>query len=83
MVAAVEQFPFANDKIGPAAPPIKTQKGWLATIHAVDRDPARSKRGWEDSWKKRYTAGLVLLDLNEPWKVICCKEVELSPSYPK
>lgn len=70
LVAAVEQFAFANDKIGPAAPPIRTKKGWLTTIHCVDRDAARGKRGWENSWKKRYTAGLVLLDLHEPWKVI-------------
>jgi beta-1,4-mannooligosaccharide/beta-1,4-mannosyl-N-acetylglucosamine phosphorylase len=70
LVGAVEQFPFANDKIGPAAPPIKTTKGWLTTIHCVDRDESRGKRGWEDRWKKRYTAGLVLLDLHEPWKMI-------------
>jgi len=70
LVAAVEQFPFANDKIGPAAPPVKTPKGWLTTVHCVDRDDSRGKRGWETSWKKRYTAGIVLLDLHEPWKVI-------------
>jgi beta-1,4-mannooligosaccharide/beta-1,4-mannosyl-N-acetylglucosamine phosphorylase len=70
LVASVEQFSFANDKIGPAAPPIRTDKGWLATIHCVDRDPTRGKRGWEPAWRKRYTAGLVLLDLNEPWKMI-------------
>lgn len=70
LVAGVEQFPFANDKIGPAAPPIKTKRGWLTTAHCVDRDSSRGKRGWEDSWKKRYTAGIVLLDLNEPWKMI-------------
>jgi beta-1,4-mannooligosaccharide/beta-1,4-mannosyl-N-acetylglucosamine phosphorylase len=70
LVAGVEQFPFANDKIGPAAPPVRTKKGWLTTIHCVDRDADRQKRGWEESWKKRYTAGIVLLDLYEPWKVI-------------
>ncbi|MDB5325673.1 MAG: glycosidase [Phycisphaerales bacterium] len=70
LVDAVENYPFANDKIGPAAPPIRTAKGWLTTIHCVDRDNTRGKRGWEDGWQKRYTAGLMLLDLNEPWKVI-------------
>jgi beta-1,4-mannooligosaccharide/beta-1,4-mannosyl-N-acetylglucosamine phosphorylase len=70
LAAAVEHFPFANDKIGPAAPPIKTHKGWLATVHCVDRDPERGKRGWEEAWRKRYTAGLVLLDLHEPWRMI-------------
>jgi beta-1,4-mannooligosaccharide/beta-1,4-mannosyl-N-acetylglucosamine phosphorylase len=80
LVAAVEQFPFANDKIGPAAPPIKTTKGWLTTVHCVDRDESRGKRGWEPSWKKRYTAGLVLLDPHVPWKVIGrCETPLLAP----
>ncbi len=75
LLLAVEDVPFANDKIGPAAPPIKTEKGWLTTFHAVDIDKSRSKNGWEDSWQKRYTAGIMLLDLNDPSKVIgMCKE---------
>ena len=39
-------------------------------VHAVDIDPARGKNGWEDSWKKRYCIGIMLLDLNDPSKVI-------------
>ena len=70
LVLSVEQVPFANDKIGPAAPPVKTRRGWLTTFHAVDVDPARGKRGWEGAWRKRYTAGLMLLDLEQPSKVI-------------
>ncbi|PAF32557.1 glycoside hydrolase family 130 protein [Paenibacillus sp. 7516] len=70
LLLAVEDVAFANDKIGPAAPPIKTKHGWLTTFHAVDIDPARGKNGWESSWKKRYTAGLMLLDLNNPKKII-------------
>jgi beta-1,4-mannooligosaccharide/beta-1,4-mannosyl-N-acetylglucosamine phosphorylase len=70
LVLAVEDVPFANDKIGPGAPPIKTPHGWLATFHAVDRDPARGKNGWEDKWQKRYTAGVMLLDLDDPTRVI-------------
>jgi beta-1,4-mannooligosaccharide/beta-1,4-mannosyl-N-acetylglucosamine phosphorylase len=66
LVAGVEQFPYANDKIGPAAPPIKTSKGWLTLTHCVDLDAARGKRGWETAWRKRYTAGLMLLALCEP-----------------
>ncbi len=80
LVLAVENLPFANDKIGPAAPPIKTRKGWLTTFHAVDIDPARGKNGWETAWKKRYTAGLMLLDLENPHKVIgLCKRPLLAP----
>jgi beta-1,4-mannooligosaccharide/beta-1,4-mannosyl-N-acetylglucosamine phosphorylase len=70
LVMGVEHVPYANDKIGPAAPPVLTEKGWLTVIHAVDRDDTRGKNGWEATWKKRYTAGLVLLDRDEPWKVI-------------
>lgn len=80
LLLAVEQVPFANDKIGPAAPPVKTDKGWLTTFHAVDIDPTRGKNGWEDTWKKRYTAGIMLLDLDNPKKIIgMSKEPLMAP----
>jgi beta-1,4-mannooligosaccharide/beta-1,4-mannosyl-N-acetylglucosamine phosphorylase len=75
-----EQCPWVNDKLGPAAPPIKTKKGWLTTFHAVDIADSRGKNGWEDKWTKRYTAGIMLLDLEQPWKVIgLSREPLLSP----
>ncbi len=77
LVAGVEDFPFANDKIGPGAPPVYTEKGWLALTHTVDIDPERGKNGWEDRWIKRYCAGVALLDLNEPWKMIGCSQAPL------
>jgi beta-1,4-mannooligosaccharide/beta-1,4-mannosyl-N-acetylglucosamine phosphorylase len=70
LVLAVEDVPYANDKIGPAAPPVKTDKGWLTLFHAVDIDQNRGKNGWEKSWKKRYCAGIMLLDLDDPSKII-------------
>ena len=70
LVMGVENVPFANDKIGPAAPPIKTEKGWLTTFHSVWLDTERGKHGWEDRWQKIYTAGIALLDLDDPSKVI-------------
>ncbi len=70
LLLTVEQVPYANDKIGPAAPPVKTPYGWLTTFHAVDIDRNRGKNGWEDCWQKRYTAGIMLLDLNDPAKVV-------------
>ena len=80
LVLGVEHVPFANDKVGPAAPPVRTAKGWLTTFHAVDRDDSRGKNGWEKKWAKRYTAGIMLLDLNEPWKVIgLCPDPLLAP----
>ncbi len=70
LVLGVEDVPFANDKIGPAAPPIRTEKGWLTLFHTVDRDNARGKNGWEPTWQKRYCAGVMLLDLDRPEQVI-------------
>jgi len=70
LLLGTEDVPFANAKIGPAAPPVRTPKGWLTTFHAVDIDDSRGKNGWEDSWKKRYTAGLMLLDLEDPRKIV-------------
>lgn len=70
-VLGVDEVPFANSKIGPAAPPLETPRGWLVTFHAVRRDPARRLRGWEKKgWFKTYYAGLMLLDRDEPWRVI-------------
>ena len=70
LVMAVEDVPYANDKIGPAAPPIKTDKGWLTTFHAVERDNTLGKNGWEDKWQKKYYGGICLLDLENPSKVL-------------
>jgi len=70
LVLGCESVPFCNSKIGPGAPPVKTEKGWLVTFHAVDNDPARGKNGWEDVWQKRYVIGIMLLDLKNPSKVL-------------
>lgn len=83
LLLAVEQVPFANDKLGPAAPPIKTQKGWLTLFHSVDIDRERGKNGWESFWKKRYCAGIMLLDLENPEKIIgISKEPLIAPELP-
>ena len=76
LVLGLEKVPFCNSKIGPAAPPIKTPKGWLATFHAVWKDPSVNLFGWEVAnnpkaiWHKEYLAGLMLLDLENPTKVL-------------
>ncbi|MEI6846031.1 MAG: glycoside hydrolase family 130 protein, partial [Candidatus Firestonebacteria bacterium] len=70
LVLAVEQLPFANDKIGPGAPPVKTKKGWLSLIHTVDLDNELGKNSWEVKWQKRYCAGIMLTALDEPARVI-------------
>ena len=77
LVLGVEDVPFANNKIGPAAPPVKTEKGWLTLFHAVDRDETRGKNGWEHTWQKRYTAGIMLLDLENPERVVGMSKLPL------
>lgn len=80
LLLGVEDVPFANRKIGPGAPPIKTPYGWLTLFHAVDFDPGRGKNGWEGRWQKRYTAGIMLLDLDNPQRVIgLSKEPLMAP----
>lgn len=80
LLFAVEDVPFANDKIGPGAPPIKTDAGWLTLFHSVDIDSTRGKNGWEDKWQKRYCAGIMLLDLKDPSKIIgMSKEPLIAP----
>jgi beta-1,4-mannooligosaccharide/beta-1,4-mannosyl-N-acetylglucosamine phosphorylase len=70
LVLGAEQVAWANRKIGPGAPPVKTPRGWLTLFHVVDFDPQRGKNGWEDRWQKRYTAGIMLLDLDDPRKIV-------------
>jgi beta-1,4-mannooligosaccharide/beta-1,4-mannosyl-N-acetylglucosamine phosphorylase len=83
LVLGVEDVPFCNLKIGPAAPPVKTRRGWLTVFHAVDYDAARGKNGWEEKWQKRYTAGVMLLQLQDPSKVIGLSlEPVLTPEAP-
>ncbi|HEY3377790.1 MAG TPA: glycoside hydrolase family 130 protein [Armatimonadota bacterium] len=83
LVLGVEDVPYANDKIGPAAPPIKTSRGWLTTFHAVDIDDTRGKNGWEPRWIKRYCAGIMLLDLENPAHIVgISREPLLAPEAP-
>ncbi len=69
LLLGAEQVPYCNSKIGPAAPPVKTPKGWLTTIHAV-RKVDQPLYAWHPNWKKIYYGGLMLLDLEDPTKII-------------
>lgn len=51
---------WASAKIGPAAPPIETEEGWLVLFHAA----RKSMNGFF------YSAGCMLLDLEHPSRVI-------------
>ena len=50
---------YSNYKIGPT-PPIKTKEGWLVIIHGV----------WHEGKEMCYMLGAVLLDLENPEKII-------------
>lgn len=57
-------------KIGPGAPPIRTEQGWLEIYHGVRRTASGSL----------YRLGAVLLDLEEPWRITGrAREAILSP----
>ena len=70
LLLGAENVPFANCKIGPAAPPVKTEKGWLTTFHAVWKHDDLELDSWHGGWNKEYLAGLMLLDLENPSKII-------------
>ena len=70
LVLGAEMVPYANCKIGPAAPPVKTDQGWLTTFHAVWKHEKKRLKTWENSWKKEYFGGLMLLDLETPHKIV-------------
>lgn len=77
LVLGGEHVPYCNSKIGPGAPPVKTDKGWLTIFHAVDYLPNRGKNGWEESWCKRYMIGIMLLDLKDPSRVLGMSKLPL------
>lgn len=63
---------FCNSKIGPGAPPIRTKKGWLTLFHTVT-EVDHALYSWETpykEWHSKYSMGLMLLDLNDPSKVL-------------
>ena len=71
LLLGVEDVPFATFKIGVAAPPVETERGFLLFFHSVDNDPAREivyPNGTK--WCSRYTCGAVLLDKQDPFRVI-------------
>jgi beta-1,4-mannooligosaccharide/beta-1,4-mannosyl-N-acetylglucosamine phosphorylase len=70
LLLATEQVPFCNGKLGPAAPPVKTKAGWLTTFHAVWKHNNRQLPSWPGRWDKEYIAGVMLLDLENPAKIL-------------
>mgnify|MGYP000041142692 FL=1 len=50
---------FWDEMIGAGPPPVKTEKGWLLVYHGIAMH-----------YQPIYQVGVVLLDLDEPWKII-------------
>jgi len=57
LVAVAENEVWEGTKIGAAATPLKTSRGWLVLYHGVDADSV-------------YRVGALMLDLKDPAKVI-------------
>ncbi|WAA08557.1 glycoside hydrolase family 130 protein [Fervidibacillus albus] len=66
----VSENSWENGRIGGGAVPIRTEKGWLAIYHAADKND-------------RYCLGALLLDLNDPSKILAkTNEPILEPEAP-
>ncbi len=65
LLLSVEEVPFSDDKLGPAAPPVLTDAGWLVLFHGV-KECEKPFRAWQRDWKSRYCCGAMLLDAENP-----------------
>ncbi|MFI4861915.1 MAG: hypothetical protein ACIAXF_14685 [Phycisphaerales bacterium JB063] len=52
-----------RDRAGGSTPPIFTERGWLVLVHGSDKQPGDGGAGV-------YSAGAVILDRDEPWRVV-------------
>jgi predicted GH43/DUF377 family glycosyl hydrolase len=63
-VAKTRPGKWDSARVGAGAAPIYTDQGWLEIYHGADE-------------KSRYCLGALLLDLNEPWKVLARSETPI------
>lgn len=69
-VAGVRPGKWDGSRVGAGAPPFLTDKGWVELYHGAAEDD-------------RYCMGAMLLDRDEPWKVLARSEEPLVvPEYP-
>jgi len=62
-LVAKAEYGWEDNRIGGSTPPIKTEAGWLVFYHGVQTEDASVKRVC-------YRMGALLLDLNDPTRVI-------------
>jgi predicted GH43/DUF377 family glycosyl hydrolase len=61
------EFPFEALKIGGGPPPLRVPEGWLMLHHGVTGVLAR---GVAQQKRVSYTAGAMILDAEQPWRVV-------------
>jgi beta-1,2-mannobiose phosphorylase / 1,2-beta-oligomannan phosphorylase len=66
LLAAPEQ-PWEETKIGGGTPPIRTSHGWLMIYHGV---AGKILEGVDHQPHVRYSAGALLLDIDDPRKIV-------------
>jgi beta-1,2-mannobiose phosphorylase / 1,2-beta-oligomannan phosphorylase len=64
---AVPEQPWERLKIGGGTPPLRTPSGWLMVYHGVS---GRILEGVDHQPEVRYAAGVMLLDLDDPRRVL-------------
>jgi predicted GH43/DUF377 family glycosyl hydrolase len=64
---ATPKYPWESLKIGGGAPPVLTPLGWVTIIHGVD---GRIMAGVDHQPHVRYTAGVLVLDRDDPRQVL-------------
>ena len=69
-------LPYANLKIGPGAPPVRTPRGWLTLIHGVEVQESNFD-AWQRDWNRCYYGGIMLLDLENPAKIVALAGIPL------
>jgi len=76
MVLSAKDVPWGSAKVGPSTPPIRTDEGWLLLFHGVER-----RKPDKFGWASTYRAGVMLLDLEDPSKVIgMCPDPIMEPT---
>ncbi|MBO4631955.1 MAG: glycoside hydrolase family 130 protein, partial [Lentisphaeria bacterium] len=76
LVLDLPRLPYANLKIGPGAPPVKTPQGWLTLIHGVEVQE-QNFNAWHRNWNRCYYGGIMLLDLENPAKIVALADKPL------
>ena len=91
LLLSCHDLPWGSHKIGPGAPPVKTEKGWLTIFHAAEIiEPDGYFLPWGEnsssSVTKVYRPGIMLLDLNNPSKIVGISKdplMEITAAYEK